>query len=100
MPSTGPERPSRGRDPGLRLRIDTAVLPDKKEDSTESDSEQSPPQQSKFKFALPDNLKWIPNNWTLPKVRPVVRSAVAAWISSVLFIIPTVEKYMGQVCQF
>ncbi|KAF8907756.1 hypothetical protein CPB85DRAFT_1551911 [Mucidula mucida] len=96
MPSTGPERPSRGRDPGLRLRIDTAVLPDKKEDSTESDSEQSPPQQSKFKFALPDNLKWIPNDWTLPKVRPVVRSAVAAWISSVLFIIPTVEKYMGQ----
>ncbi|KAF9028574.1 hypothetical protein BDZ89DRAFT_1066048 [Hymenopellis radicata] len=101
MSSTKPERPSRGRDPGLRLRIETAVLPDKKEEeSPETDSDQSSPQQSKFKFTLPDNLKWIPSNWTLPKVRPVIRSAVAAWISSVLFIIPAVERYMGQVSAF
>lgn len=45
----------------------------------------------------PLQLQWIPNNFTIPRLKPVVRSAVCAWISIILLVIPSVEKIMGQV---
>lgn len=50
-----------------------------------------------FNLKLPANLQWIPSNCTWTKIKPVIRSAVAAWISAVLFAIPKVELFMGQV---
>jgi hypothetical protein len=45
----------------------------------------------------PEQLKWVKDNWTWSKVKPVVRCAVAAWISLVLFVIPAVQRFLGQV---
>lgn len=46
---------------------------------------------------LPPALRWIPANWTWSKWKPVVRSALAAWISLLFFLIPTTLHAMGQV---
>ncbi|KAF8431956.1 hypothetical protein L210DRAFT_3650787 [Boletus edulis BED1] len=45
---------------------------------------------------LPHTLQWIPANWSWSKWKPVLRSALAAWISLLLFLIPTTIKVMGQ----
>ncbi|KAF8123857.1 hypothetical protein EV363DRAFT_1587054 [Boletus edulis] len=45
---------------------------------------------------LPPPLQWIPANWSWSKWKPVLRSAVAAWISLLLFLIPTTLNVMGQ----
>ncbi|KAF9237247.1 hypothetical protein BU15DRAFT_88826 [Melanogaster broomeanus] len=42
------------------------------------------------------HLQWIPANWTWSKWKPVIRSALAAWISLVIFVIPTTENLLGQ----
>jgi hypothetical protein len=46
---------------------------------------------------LPSSLQWIPNNWALSKIKPVVRCSISAWVASVLFVIPSVEIWLGQV---
>jgi hypothetical protein len=46
---------------------------------------------------IPSSLQWIPSNCTWSKIKPVIRCAVAAWVSAVLFVIPRVEAFMGQV---
>ena len=46
---------------------------------------------------LPPTLQWIPANWSWSKWKPVLRSALAAWISLLLFLIPTTLNVMGQV---
>ncbi|KAF9220310.1 hypothetical protein BS17DRAFT_739428 [Gyrodon lividus] len=45
---------------------------------------------------LPPSLQWIPANWTWSKWKPVIRSALAAWISLVIFVIPKSENLLGQ----
>ncbi|KAF7419671.1 hypothetical protein PC9H_002263 [Pleurotus ostreatus] len=45
---------------------------------------------------VPASLQWIPANWTWSKIKPVIRCAAAAWICTVLFLIPRVEIFMGQ----
>ncbi|KAE9392227.1 hypothetical protein BT96DRAFT_924850 [Gymnopus androsaceus JB14] len=47
-------------------------------------------------FQWPSYLSWIPANWTWPKIRITLRCAVAAWVSSVLFVIPAVQVWIGQ----
>ena len=49
---------------------------------------------------LPPALQWIPANWSWSKWKPVLRSALAAWISLLLFLIPTTLNVMGQVSFF
>ncbi|KAJ7685439.1 hypothetical protein DFH06DRAFT_968491 [Mycena polygramma] len=44
----------------------------------------------------PGSLQWAPDNFTWAKVKPAIRSAVAAWLSLVLFVIPKVEVFLGQ----
>ncbi|ESK92525.1 hypothetical protein Moror_4433 [Moniliophthora roreri MCA 2997] len=69
-------------------------------DSSSSNPESSPVVpplfKSKLDFKLPANLQWILANWTWSKIKVALRCAVAAWLSVVLFVIPSVEKYMGQ----
>ncbi|KAF4607640.1 hypothetical protein EYR38_001713 [Pleurotus pulmonarius] len=48
------------------------------------------------KINVPPSLQWIPANWTWSRIKPVIRCAVAAWICTVLFLIPRVEIFMGQ----
>ncbi|KAG7440516.1 uncharacterized protein BT62DRAFT_910398 [Guyanagaster necrorhizus] len=88
---------SRGRD--LRIKIEPEHLGEA--DSSPSCLEKAPvekkQEKKQFEFNLPSNLQWIPANWNWPKVKPVIRCAVAAWISTVLFVLPAVERFMGQV---
>lgn len=44
------------------------------------------------------NFQWVPQNNSWSKWKPVIRCALAAWISGILFVIPQTEKAMGQVC--
>ncbi|KAJ7272064.1 hypothetical protein B0H12DRAFT_1299013 [Mycena haematopus] len=68
--------------------------------STRSDSSGSASQKttsSAFDWLeWPSSLQWVPDNLTWAKLKPTIRSAIAAWLSTVLFLIPTVEKFMGQ----
>lgn len=50
--------------------------------------------------SLPPTLQWIPANWTWSKWKPVLRSALAAWICLLLFLIPATLNVMGQVSVF
>ncbi|KAH0826407.1 hypothetical protein J3R83DRAFT_5379 [Lanmaoa asiatica] len=45
---------------------------------------------------LPLALQWIPANSSWSKWKPVLRSALAAWISLLLFLIPATLNVMGQ----
>ena len=45
----------------------------------------------------PIDLSWIPANWNWSKIKPVIRSAIEAWVSVIFFIIPRTEVIMGQV---
>jgi hypothetical protein len=49
-----------------------------------------------FKLRWPATLQWVPDNATWAKIKPTIRSTVAAWLSAVLFLIPQVEIFMGQ----
>ena len=48
-------------------------------------------------WKLPQSLQWIPANLTWERFKPVIRCAVAGWIAVVLFVIPAVSNFMGQV---
>ena len=45
----------------------------------------------------PIDLNWIPANLNWSKLKPVIRSAIGAWISVLFFIIPRTEVVLGQV---
>ncbi|KAF8629340.1 hypothetical protein AX15_003501 [Amanita polypyramis BW_CC] len=47
-------------------------------------------------WRLPQGLVWIPANFTWSNMKPVIRCAIAAWVSGILFVIPGLEKIMGQ----
>ena len=51
-----------------------------------------------FKSKLPSNFLWIPANWTWSKLKPVIRCALAGWVSVLLMVIQPVLRTMGQVC--
>ncbi|KIJ63943.1 hypothetical protein HYDPIDRAFT_112430 [Hydnomerulius pinastri MD-312] len=65
------------------------------------ENDSSAPQKSDKKpeapsIKLPTSLQWIPANWTWSKWKPVLRSALAAWVAVVIFAIPTTENLLGQ----
>ncbi|KAG2004212.1 hypothetical protein CC2G_002792 [Coprinopsis cinerea AmutBmut pab1-1] len=45
---------------------------------------------------LKSKLAWIPENWTWPCLKPVIRCAIHAWVGALLFAIPKVQRWMGQ----
>ena len=47
---------------------------------------------------IADHTQWIVKNWDWSKLKPVIRCAVVAWVAVVLFVIPSVEAFFGQVC--
>lgn len=49
-----------------------------------------------FKSKLPSNFLWIPANWTWSKLKPVIRCALAGWVSVLLMVIQPVLRTMGQ----
>ncbi|KAJ3758691.1 hypothetical protein EV360DRAFT_43339 [Lentinula raphanica] len=51
---------------------------------------------TRIQLSWPTYLAWIPTNWSWVKIRLALRCAVAAWVSSLLFIIPTVQVWIGQ----
>lgn len=76
-----------------RQRMEESELKDK----------ESPPSNlrkhiTKLRTRLSSDLLWIPSNNNWSKWKPVIRCALAAWISGILFIIPKTETAMGQVC--
>ena len=50
-----------------------------------------------WNWKVPQALQWIPANFTWEKLKPVIRCALAGWISVVVFVIPKSNAYMGQV---
>lgn len=55
-------------------------------------TEFSLPFYSKMKM----HLEWMPANFTYPKLKPVIRSAVVSWTCVLLFVFPAFERAMGQ----
>ena len=53
--------------------------------------------QSWSTFTLPPSWQWIPDNFVWPKLKVVIRSAVAGWISVLLVVINPVLRTIGQV---
>ena len=45
---------------------------------------------------LPD-FGWATKNMEIAKLKPAIRSAVTAWVSLLLVIIPAAERFLGQV---
>ncbi|GLB35374.1 putative ER transporter, 6TM, N-terminal [Lyophyllum shimeji] len=52
--------------------------------------------QKKRKWTIPESLRWIPANMNYAGLKPVIRSAIAAWVSVVVFVIPRVNVFIGQ----
>ncbi|KAG2130867.1 hypothetical protein DEU56DRAFT_981991 [Suillus clintonianus] len=63
-------------------------------DNVADDSKKQPTARQKIK--LPQSLQWIPSNSTWSKWKPVIRSALSAWITVVVFVIPRTENLLGQ----
>ncbi|KAF8642481.1 hypothetical protein AX16_009482 [Volvariella volvacea WC 439] len=98
---------SNRRKPPLPLfRINTNVKEKEKESApaTPPDADEQEKEEEKEKEELwkrcargvVQSVAWIPENWTWSNIKPVIRCAVAAWTSTVLFLIPAVERLMGQ----
>lgn len=69
---------------------------EKDTDVSESSGHADEKQPVRQKIKLPQTLQWIPANSTWSKWKPVTRSALAAWIAVVVFIIPRTENLLGQ----
>ncbi|KAF8067019.1 hypothetical protein FPV67DRAFT_1769133 [Lyophyllum atratum] len=48
------------------------------------------------KWTIPEDWRWIPDNLNYTGLKPVIRSAIAAWIGLVLFVIPRVQLVLGK----
>ncbi|KAF5312520.1 hypothetical protein D9619_003562 [Psilocybe cf. subviscida] len=64
--------------------------------SAQKKTKSRPKPKPKWLTFLTSRLEWVPANWTFAKWKPVIRCALVAWISLVLFVIPAVEREMGQ----
>ncbi|KAG2357359.1 hypothetical protein BDR07DRAFT_1420585 [Suillus spraguei] len=73
---------------------------EKNTDISESSTQTTKKQPARQKFKLPQSLRWMPANSTWSKWKPAIRSALAAWISVVIFVIPRIENILGQVSSF
>ncbi|KAG1727012.1 hypothetical protein EDB19DRAFT_1914374 [Suillus lakei] len=85
-------RPNEDQDGGAASEIEKNS--DVSYSSGRADEKQPGPAKQNIK--LPQNLRWIPANSTWSKWKPVIRSALAAWIAVVVFIVPRTENLLGQ----
>ncbi|KAJ7510139.1 hypothetical protein B0H11DRAFT_1957855 [Mycena galericulata] len=73
----------------------SSTLPPKRSDSPSTDSGSSTSNAPEW-WKWPSALQWVPDNFTWAKIKPTIRSAVAAWLATVLFLIPKIELFWGQ----
>lgn len=52
-----------------------------------------------LRSSVSSKFQWVHQSNTRSKWKPVIRCALAAWVSGVLFLIPKIENAMGQVCR-
>ncbi|KAJ6502261.1 hypothetical protein C8R45DRAFT_818343 [Mycena sanguinolenta] len=97
--SEGHSSPS-GIEVPKKSEVDTKPESATRSDSTStgsaSSSQQTPNANAFDWLEWPDSLEWVPNNLTWAKIKPTIRSAIAAWLSTVLFLIPAIGRFMGQ----
>ena len=68
--------------------------------STSGDGAQNEkPSEQKFfnNLELPSFIGWVPDKLNWSNLKPVIRSALAAWIALVMILVPQVENVLGQV---
>ncbi|KAG1814722.1 uncharacterized protein BJ212DRAFT_1361725 [Suillus subaureus] len=87
--------PSQGRSNGDQDERAASEI-EKNTDVSESSDHTDEKQPVRQKIKLPQSLQWIPANSTWSKWKPVIRSALTAWIAVVVFIIPRTENLLGQ----
>ncbi|KAJ7632836.1 hypothetical protein FB45DRAFT_744966 [Roridomyces roridus] len=80
--------PTTSRPAALRLRIETS---EKSPGGSSSISPRSHSATPWFNKGWPSSLQWIPANFTWAKIKPTLRAAIAAWLSTILFLVPRVE---------
>lgn len=85
------------RSPSESVRVGSAK--EKTSDGSELPTRNSSKARLSFSLKLPQRLQWISGNWSWSKWKPALRGALAAWISLVIFVIPTTGNVMGQVNQ-
>lgn len=78
--------------------------PEETKENKEKDCEKNPSSKSrilasKIWTGLASHFQWVPPNNTWSKWKPVIRCALAAWISAIIFIVPKSETAMGQVSE-
>ncbi|KAJ7744984.1 hypothetical protein DFH07DRAFT_20255 [Mycena maculata] len=88
---TGDEKQSRPGENEKQKATDSAKGSDSPSTSTDSSTFYVPEW-----LKWPSSLQWVPDNFTWAKVKPTIRSAGAAWLSTVLFLIPRIERLWGQ----
>ena len=64
---------------------------EEEKDTGANSGTRSAPVSGKAKMKWPKRMQWIPANWTWPKMKPVIRCAIACWIAVILFVIPKIE---------
>ncbi|KAJ7905804.1 hypothetical protein B0H14DRAFT_25146 [Mycena olivaceomarginata] len=80
-------------------KLDSDSKAPTRSDSSSASSSKKPPQATSNAFdrlEWPSSLQWVPDNFTWAKLKPTIRSAISAWLSTVLFLIPVVERFLGQ----
>ncbi|KAJ3517352.1 hypothetical protein NLJ89_g569 [Agrocybe chaxingu] len=99
-PEVAEDEESRGRRPRFptsESKKSVKIAPD---DSSSSLSLTSPPKVVVWLepavTAFTSYFGWVGTNWTWSKLKPVVRCAIVGWISTVLFVTPKIEIFMGQ----
>lgn len=79
--------------------VEPSQMKTAKERSSPSSMSTKEPRRAphRWSFFSRFDLQWIVKNLTVSRLKPVIRSAIAGWISILLVIIPNVERAMGQV---
>ncbi|KAF5318091.1 hypothetical protein D9619_012029 [Psilocybe cf. subviscida] len=99
-PPSPPSLPSRTPTSSTNASTDTsascASSPEASKAKTKAKVNSEPKPKPKWLTFLTSRVVWIPANWTFAKWKPAIRCALVAWLSLVLFVIPVVERELGQ----
>ena len=66
--------------------------------SQEEDMDEKKTTKTVFsRVSISGRFQWVSQHWNWTDIKPVIKSAVCAWVAIVLLVIPKVEIFMGQV---
>ncbi|KAG6840492.1 hypothetical protein C0991_006362 [Blastosporella zonata] len=96
--ATIPEKDDSSSTQGIRRRPNVALEIEKDTPGSRSDEngEAGDVEKKRYEWKTPGFLQWIPANFKRTKLKAAFRCAVAAWIALVLFVIPPVQRFFGQ----